>query len=87
MIKMPKIKYIGGLRGRVGKEEEVIEPMTLREALRKVAANIPDIIDFDGKPTGLYVITINDADYRLFGEDYELKNDDYVTIIPVIHGG
>lgn len=87
MVEMPKVKYFATLRHRVGIEEESVEDLTLSEVFRRVAIKIPDFLDFDGKPTGLYVVLINDIDYRLYGEDYKLKNDDCVTIIPVIHGG
>ena len=84
---MPIIKYIANLKARVGVDQERIEARTLREIISKVSEKVPDLVDFDGKTTGLYVILVNDIDYRLLGEDYILSEEDIISIIPVIHGG
>jgi len=84
---MPIVKYIANLKTRVGVDQEKIEARTLREVISKVSEKVPDLIDFDGKTTGLYVILVNDVDYRLLGEEYILGDNDVITILPVIHGG
>lgn len=84
---MPKVKYVASLRTRLGVEEEEIEAKSIREAFKALSSKIPDLLDFDGKPTGLYVVLVNGVDYRLLGEDYSLSGRDNITVIPVIHGG
>lgn len=84
---MPIVRYIANLKTRVGLEQERIDAKTVSEALSKISSRIPDLLDFDGRPTGLYVILVNDIDYRVLSEEYLLKENDYITIIPVIHGG
>ncbi|MEM1605752.1 MAG: MoaD/ThiS family protein [Fervidicoccaceae archaeon] len=84
---MPIVKYIANLKTRVGVDQEKIEARTLREVISKVSEKVPDLVDFDGKTTGLYVILVNDVDYRLLGEEYILGDNDVITILPVIHGG
>ncbi|MEM4708552.1 MAG: MoaD/ThiS family protein [Fervidicoccaceae archaeon] len=84
---MPIVKYIANLKTRVGVDQEKIKARTLREVISKVSEKVPDLVDFDGKTTGLYVILVNDVDYRLLGEEYILGDNDVITILPVIHGG
>ncbi|MCC6052006.1 MAG: MoaD/ThiS family protein [Fervidicoccaceae archaeon] len=84
---MPIVKYIANLKTRVGVDQEKIEARTLREVISKVSEKVPDLVDFDGKTTGLYVILVNDVDHRLLGEEYILGDNDVITILPVIHGG
>lgn len=84
---MPVVRYLATLKGRLGVEEERIEARVLKDLLKGVSSRVPDLLDFDGRPSGLYVILVNGMDYRLLGEEYKLEDDDEVTIIPVIHGG
>lgn len=84
---MPTVSYVASLKTRVGVDRENIEARTLKEALLKISSRVPDLLDYDGKTTGLYVILVNDVDYRLLDENHELREEDNITVIPVIHGG
>uniref|UniRef100_A0A7J3ZIF9 MoaD/ThiS family protein n=1 Tax=Fervidicoccus fontis TaxID=683846 RepID=A0A7J3ZIF9_9CREN len=84
---MVKVRLLATLKERVGKEIVEVEAQTLQELARKLSHHIPDIIDPDGRPSGLYLFLINGADYRVRGENPELSSEDEVIIIPVSHGG
>lgn len=84
---MVKVKLLASLKERAGKEIIEVEARTLQELARKLSHYIPDIIDPDGRPSGLYLFLINGADYRVRGENPTLTDADEVTIIPVSHGG
>ncbi|MEM4475356.1 MAG: MoaD/ThiS family protein [Fervidicoccaceae archaeon] len=84
---MARVRLLGSLRERLGSAIFEVEARRLSEVLRALRGAVPDLASSEGRPSGLYVILIDGVDYRVYGEDPELKPDSEVTLIPVSHGG
>ncbi len=88
------VELLGVLRGRLGRDsivKDVSEGMKLRELLKNLREEIPELkeaVEEDGSVSSSYIIFINGVDYLLLnGEEYVLKNGDKVTLVPISHGG
>ncbi len=84
---MVRVKLTATLKERVGVETLEIEATDLKELAKKLAEKIPDLIDFSGNPSPLYLFLVDGVDARVLGENPSLVNGNTVTIIPVNHGG
>lgn len=89
-----RIKLVGILRSRLGKEEisvEFSEPTKLKDLLKELRYRIPDLreaVEEDGSLTSSYMAFINGVDYRLLGGlDYLLEDNVDISLVPLSHGG
>ncbi len=89
-----RVKLVGVLRNRLGRDEiseELSKSIKLREFLKKLRSEIPDLreaVEEDGTLTTSYIAFLNNIDYRLLGgSEYELKDGDEVSLVPISHGG
>lgn len=89
-----RVKLVGVLRSRLGKDEistELSKSIKLREFLKRLRSEIPDLreaVEEDGTLTTSYIAFLNNVDYRLLGgSEYELKDGDEVSLVPISHGG
>lgn len=91
---MVRVKLAGVLRGRLGRDEisvELSKSVKLREFFRMLRSEIPDLreaVEEDGSLNTSYIAFLNKVDYRLLGgSEYELKDGDEVSLVPISHGG
>lgn len=84
---MVRVKLTATLKERVGAETLDIDATDLKGLAKKLAEKIPDLIDFSGNPSPLYLFLVDGVDARVLGENPSLDNGNTVTIIPVNHGG
>lgn len=82
-----KVKLEGHFKTRIGKEELELEAKSIKELVASLSRLLPEVADAYGNPSGLCLILIGDADYRVYGENPALSEEDVVTVIPVSHGG
>ncbi len=84
---MVKVRLVSTLKEKFGKEEIEVNAEDLRSLIKFLSNKVPDIADFEGRPSGLYLLLINDVDARVYGENPKITEDSIVTVIPVNHGG
>lgn len=89
-----RVKLAGVLRSRLGRDEmdvKLSKSVKLREFLEKLRSEMPDLkeaIEEDGSLSTSYIAFLNNVDYRLLGgPEYELKDGDEVSLVPISHGG
>lgn len=89
-----RVRLAGVLKGRLGRDEikiEISNSVKLKEFLKKLRSELPDLreaVEEDGSLTTSYIAFLNSIDYRLLGgPDYELKDGDEVSLVPISHGG
>lgn len=84
---MVKVKLTATLKERLGAEMLEIDAPNLKELAKRLSEKIPDVIDFSGNPSPLYLFLIDGVDARVLGENPSLDSSNTVIIIPVNHGG
>ncbi|MEM0243785.1 MAG: MoaD/ThiS family protein [Zestosphaera sp.] len=89
-----RVRLAGVLRSRLGRDEISVElgkSIKLSDFLRKLRSEMPDLreaVEEDGSLTASYIAFLNNIDYRLLGgSDYELKDGDEISLVPISHGG
>ncbi|MEM0025384.1 MAG: MoaD/ThiS family protein [Zestosphaera sp.] len=89
-----RVRLAGVLRSRLGRDEISVElgkSTKLSDFLRKLRSEMPDLreaVEEDGSLTASYIAFLNNIDYRLLGgSDYELKDGDEISLVPISHGG
>lgn len=89
-----RVKLVGVLRSKLNKDEisvELSKSAKLKDFLRELRSSITDLreaVEEDGNLTTSYIAFLNNVDYRLLGGvDYELKDGDEVSLVPISHGG
>ncbi|MGB9853445.1 MAG: MoaD/ThiS family protein [Candidatus Bathyarchaeales archaeon] len=90
------VKFVGSLRNLSGKSKIALKfenPIPLREALKKIIAELPALakalIDEElGDPRPNSLIIVNGREVSVLnGLETMLKNGDEVVFVPVLHGG
>jgi len=90
------LEFLGVLRRELGKNiiEEFLEDLrswTLKELLVYLLNKYPklsSVVSSDGSLSSSYILFINGVDYMLLGGyDYEVRDGDTLTFIPISHGG
>ena len=89
---MVKIVLIASLSQILGFRETKIEidNVSIKELgveLIKRSPKFSAIFSDDGSLKPGYLLLVNDTDYRLLGEEYRIRKNDVVAILPVSHGG
>jgi len=84
---MVKVRLVSTLKEKFGEEEIEVNAEDLHSLVKILSNKVPDIADFEGRPSGLYLILINDVDARVYGENPKIEDNSVVTVIPVNHGG
>ncbi|BAN90761.1 phosphoribosyltransferase family protein [Aeropyrum camini] len=85
-----RVRLMGGLRERVGREIIEVEggelgwSAVLRKAVEQVEG-LKEAIDEEGRPKPGYLVFVDGVDYRLLPEDQEVEEE--VIVLPVTHGG
>ncbi|MEM1517912.1 MAG: MoaD/ThiS family protein [Nitrososphaerota archaeon] len=85
-------EFFGPARSYAGLKSltvKINEPLFLREALKLLPEPIRGlIIDEEGNVRSGMLILVNDVDARsVYGFNIQVRDEDKVTIIPLIHGG
>ncbi len=92
VLDLVKIVLIASLSQILGfRETEIeIDDISIRELGVELLKRNPEfsvIFSDDGSLKPGYLLLVNDTDYRLLGEEYRIKKNDIVAILPVSHGG
>lgn len=85
-------KCLGWVSPKGGKEQlvELEKGSTLRDLLcsRLHEEDLIRMLKSDGGLSSKVIVLVNGRDSRLFKKlDTELREDDIITIVPVVHGG
>lgn len=96
MILKVIVEFLGVLRRELGVDRvevylEGSKTYRLRDLLLYLLSNYPKIssaVSSDGSLNTSYLIFVNDADFMIVGGyDYEVRDGDRITFIPISHGG
>jgi len=90
------LEFLGTLRSEFGTDSievfiEGSEAPTLKELLKYLLNKLPKLsaaVSYDGTLSTSYIAFINGIDYMLLGGyDYNVKDGDKITFVPITHGG